>query len=68
MNKNLFKLSIAALVLSTVMTQLTACKDAQRENPLLQESTLPVGAPDFSKIQTTNYLPAFKAAIQQKRD
>ncbi len=68
MNKNLFKLSIAALVLSTVMTQLTACKDAQRENPLLQESTLPFGAPDFSKIQTTDYLPAFEAAIQQKRD
>ena len=66
--KNLFKLTISALVLLTAMTQLTACNNAQRENPLLQESTLPFGAPDFSKIQTSDYLPAFETAIQQKRD
>ena len=66
--KNLFKWSISALVLLTAMMQLTACNNAQRENPLLQESTLPFGAPDFSKIQTSDYLPAFEAAIQQKRD
>ena len=68
MMKNLFKWTISALVLLTAMTQLTACNNAQRENPLLQESTLPFGAPDFSKIQTSDYLPAFEAAIQQKRD
>ena len=68
MMKNLFKWSISALVLLTAMMQLTACNNAQRENPLLQESTLPFGAPDFSKIQTSDYLPAFEAAIQQKRD
>ena len=68
MKKKLFKWSISALVLLTAMMQLTACNNAQRENPLLQESTLPFGAPDFSKIQTSDYLPAFEAAIQQKRD
>ena len=68
MMKNLFKLTISALVLLTAMTQLTACNNAQRDNPLLQESTLPFGAPDFSKIQTSDYLPAFETAIQQKRD
>ena len=68
MKKKQFKWSISALVLLTAMMQLTACNNAQRENPLLQESTLPFGAPDFSKIQTSDYLPAFEAAIQQKRD
>ena len=40
----------------------------QRENPLLVKSTLPFGAPDFSKIQISDFLPAFREAIQQKRD
>jgi len=59
---------LSAAVLSTSMMQLTSCTETQRENPLLQESTLPFGAPDFSKIQPSDYLPAFEAAIQQKRD
>ena len=61
-------IGISAAVLSTSLMQLTACKETQRENPLLQESTLPFGAPDFSKIDSTDYLPAFEAAIQQKRE
>ena len=68
MKKKLMTLGISAAVLSTSMMQLTSCTETQRENPLLQESTLPFGAPDFSKIQTADYLPAFEAAIQQKRD
>ena len=68
MNKKLMTLGISAAVLSTTMMQLSSCKESQRENPLLQESTLPFGAPDFSKIQPSDYLPAFEAAIQQKRD
>ena len=68
MNKKLMTIGISAAVLSTSMMQLTSCKEAQSVNPLLQESTLPFGAPDFSKIQSNDYLPAFEAAIQQKRD
>ena len=68
MNKKLMTLGISAAVLSTSMVQLTSCTETQRENPLLQESTLPFGAPDFSKIQPSDYLPAFEAAIQEKRD
>ena len=45
-----------------------SCQQAQRENPLLGESELPYGAPDFSKIKTSDYLPAFETAIQQQRD
>ena len=68
MKKKLMTLGISAAVLSTSMMQLTACQETQRENPLLQESTLPFGAPDFSKIQPSDYLPAFETAIQQTRD
>jgi peptidyl-dipeptidase Dcp len=68
MNKKLMTLGISAAMLSTSMMQLTSCQESQRENPLLQESTLPFGAPDFSKIQPTDYMPAFEAAIQQNRD
>ena len=67
MNKKLMTLGISVAMLSTSMVQLTSCTETQRENPLLQESTLPFGAPDFSKIQTADYLPAFEAAIQQTK-
>ncbi len=38
-----------------------------RQNPLLVKSSLPFGAPDFSKIQESDYLPAFEAAIKEQR-
>ena len=68
MNKNILQLSFAAMALLAAMTSYTACTSTQRQNPLLQESALPYGAPDFSKILPTDYLPAFEAAMQQKRD
>ena len=51
-----------------MMMSLTACKQAQRENPLLVESDLSLGAPDFSKIQVTDYMPAFQKAMEQQRE
>ena len=68
MNKKLITLGISAAILSVSTVQLTSCTENNSNNPLLQESTLPFGAPDFSKIKTSDYLPAFEAAIQQKRD
>ena len=53
---------------SVLMLTFNACQQSSHENPLLAESSLPFGAPDFSKIQTSDYLPAFEAAIQQTRD
>ena len=47
---------------------VSSCQQAQSNNPLLEESQLPYGAPDFSKIKTADYLPAFEAAIQQQRE
>ena len=55
-------------ITSAMMMPFCACQQAQRENPLLVESELPFGAPDFSKIQPTDYLPAIEAAIQQTRE
>ena len=57
-----------SIVIAAATMSLGSCQQAQRENPLLQESTLPFGAPDFSKIDSTDYMPAFEAAIQQTRD
>ena len=53
---------------SITMLTLNSCQQNSRENPLLAESSLPFGAPDFSKIQTSDYLPAFEAAIKDKRE
>lgn len=55
-------------IASAITVQFSACQQAQRENPLLVESELLFGAPDFSKIQVTDYLPAFEVAIQAQRD
>ena len=61
-------ISLSATMLSAAIMPFTACQRSEHENPLLQESTLPFGAPDFSKIQVGDYLPAFKTAIEKKRD
>ena len=63
LSKAIMSLGIA----SAVLTSLSACQQTQRENPLLAD-TLPFGAPDFSKIDSTDYMPAFEVAIQQTRD
>jgi peptidyl-dipeptidase Dcp len=68
MKKKLMTLAMMAVVLGSGVSLLTACKDNLKDNPLLQESTLPYGAPDFSKIQEKDYLPALEEAIKQKRD
>ena len=60
---------IMSFAISSALTiAVSSCQQAQRENPLLQESTLPYGAPDFSKIKSADYLPAFESAIKQTRD
>ncbi|MGM9747171.1 MAG: M3 family metallopeptidase, partial [Candidatus Cryptobacteroides sp.] len=43
---------------------ISSCK---MENPLLTESPLPFGAPQFDKIQNEHYLPAFKAALEEAK-
>ena len=64
MKKNILIICIA----SAMMMSFTACEQAQRENPLLVESDLSLGAPDFSKIQVTDFMPAFQKAMEQQRE
>ena len=62
------KTILAIGMTSAMMLTFNSCQQTSRENPLLAESSLPFGAPDFSKIQVTDYMPAFEAAMQQTRD
>ncbi len=55
------KLILAALALAAAFT---SCK---MENPLLVESPLEYGAPQFDKIKNEHYLPAFKEGIRQAK-
>ena len=68
--------------LATALLQMPVAADAQhagsaccdhgnktcQQNPLLQKSTLPFGAPDFSRIKETDYLPAIEAAVKEQRE
>jgi len=64
MKKAIMTLGIA----SAMMMPFVSCQQTQHDNPLLTESNLPFGTPDFSKIKTTDYMPAFEEAIRQTRD
>lgn len=54
-----------------VMTMLTACNSSQKGentsdgNPLLQKSALVFEAPEFDKIKTEHFMPAFKAGMDR---
>lgn len=69
MNSNLKKTLLSATLASAVMISGTDSASAQsgNSNPLLQKSTLPYGAPDFSKIKYEHYLPALKEGVRQQR-
>ena len=52
---------------SMVMQSVAQPSGSMAQNPLLMKSTLPFGAPDFSKIHTSDYIPAIEAAIHLQR-
>ena len=45
------------------ITLLLGCK--MQNNPLISESPLPYGAPQFDKIENRHYLPAFEQAFKE---
>lgn len=56
---------IKKLILAGVaLAFITGCK---MENPLLSESKAPFGAPEFDKIKTEHYLPAFEIGIKEAK-
>ncbi len=59
MNKRIIAAAGAILCL------LSSCDN--KMNPLLTDSTLPYGAPQFDKIKTEHYLPAFEQAITEAK-
>ena len=67
LNKTFLTLGLAAALLQMPASSFAQNAGDSRQNPLLQKSSLPFGAPDFSKIQESDYLPAFEAAIKDQR-
>ena len=67
LNKTFLTLGLAAALLQMPTSSFAQNAGGSRKNPLLQKSGLPFGAPDFSKIQESDYLPAFEAAIKDQR-
>ena len=53
------------LIAGAMLALATSC--GNMNNPLLSESTAPFGAPQFDKIKTEHYLPAFETAIAEAK-
>ena len=66
-NKTFLTLGLAATLLQMPTSSFAQNAGGNRQNPLLVKSSLPFGAPDFSKIQESDYLPAFEAGIKEQR-
>ena len=66
-NKTFLTLGLAATLLQMPTSSFAQNAGGKRQNPLLIKSSLPFGAPDFSKIQESDYLPAFEAGIKEQR-
>ena len=49
------------------MLALAACNGGQPENPLMADSALPYGAPEFSKYEPTDYEEAFLEGFKRQR-
>lgn len=67
-NKLFFAIGLAATLLQAPVTVSAQSSGTSQQNPLLMKSNLPFGAPDFSRIKESDYLPAIEAAIKIKRD
>ncbi len=68
LNNKVLTLGLVVAFLQMPATSFAQGSGANRQNPLLQKSSLPFGAPDFSKIQETDYLPAIEVAIKEQRN
>ena len=66
LNKTFLTLGLAAALLQMPASSFAQNAGGNRQNPLLVKSSLPFGAPDFSKIQESDYLPAFEAGIKEQ--
>ena len=67
-NNFIIAIGLAAAFLHMPAPVSAQSSDASRQNPLLHKSSLPFGAPDFSRIQEADYLPAIEAGIKEQRE
>ena len=67
-NKTFLTIGLAVSLMQAPIPSLAQTTGAGSNNPLLQKSSLPFGAPDFSKIQESDYLPAIEAGIKNQRE
>ena len=67
-NNFIIAIGLAAAFLHMPAPVSAQSSGASRQNPLLHESSLPFGAPDFSRIQEADYLPAIEAGIKEQRE
>ena len=58
------------LIIAAAATMLLAgCKDKKNmDNPFFSEWNTPYEIPDFSRIKTEHYMPAFKEAMKQQKE
>ena len=67
--KTLVTLGLASVVMQSAALDMDGMNGTTaRKNPLLEQSKLPFGAPDFRKIKTSDYLPAIETGIQKQRE
>ena len=61
--KRFIPIAAAALLL------FAGCKDKKNmDNPFFSEWNTPYEIPDFSRIKTEHYMPAFKEAMKQQKE
>lgn len=70
MKRVLYVPAIAIVLLSTACgpNQKTQNNEAMGENPLLMESNLPYGAPDFTKIKNEHFQPAIEQGMKEQME
>ena len=57
-------MNIKTLALGAALAVITSCN---MENPLLTESKLPYGAPQFDKIKNEHFIPAFEQGVKEAK-
>ncbi len=67
-NKTFLTIGLAVSLTQAPIPSPAQTSGGSSQNPLLQKSSLPFGAPDFSKIKETDYLPAIEAGIKNQRE
>lgn len=55
------------ITLAGLLAVLAVLSSCTMKNPLLSESPLPYGAPQFDKIKAVHYIPAFEKAIAEAK-